>query len=316
MKKILMGMMIVGLLTACTGKKEEVIDAGDKDIVTIGISQIVEHPSLDEIRRGVEDAVKESQFGERVVFDFQNAQGDFATAQTIAEQFNRSADMVVAITTPSAQAAQNKVVSKPIFFTGVTNPETAGLVAENVTGVSDMSPVEDQVALIGDLLPNAKTIGTIYNTSEANSVFLTEEFTRAAEAAGLKVVARGVTNVSEVASAMDTLSKVDAIYTTKDNTVASAYVLITGKADELNIPVIGATRDFTDLGALASAGTSEYDAGYQTGEMIIKYLGGEEIANLPIEYVENVEVTINGEKAEKYNINTGDMKEKGIEILK
>lgn len=312
MKKLLMGLMIISALTAC-GTKDKTETT--TDTITIGITQIVEHPSLDAIRQGVEDAVKESKYGLKVKFDFQNAQGDFATAQTIADQFNSSSDIIVAITTPSAQAAQNKVSTKPVFFTGVTNPVAAGLNAENVTGVSDMSPVEAQVDLTMELIPNVKTIGTIYNTSEANSIFLTEMFTKAANAKGIEVVARGVSSVTEVASAMDSLSKVDAIYTTKDNTVASAYALIVNKADQNNIPVIGATRDFTEMGALASAGTSEYQAGYQTGEMIIKYLDGEKLANLPIEYVENIELTLDSKRAVKYGVDTGEFEKKGGEIL-
>jgi len=306
MKKLLMGMMIIGALTAC-GTKDDKTTTKGSDTITIGISQIVEHPSLDAIRQGVEDAVKESEYGLKVKFDFQNAQGDFATAQTIADQFNRGSDIIVAITTPSAQAAQNKITDKPVFFTGVTNPVAAGLNADNVTGVSDMSPVADQVRLIKELLPNVKTVGTIYNTSEANSVFLTEKFTEAANEEGLEVVARGVSSVSEVASAMDSLSRVDAIYTTKDNTVASAYALIVNKADEAGIPVIGATRDFASMGALASAGTSEYNAGYQTGEMIVRYLGGEMIEDMPTEFVENVEVVLNSEKSEKFGLNIDEI---------
>lgn len=314
MKKILAGVLLAGALVGCADKGEET--SNSEGVIKIGISQIVEHPSLDQIRQGVEDAVSESQFGERVVFDFQNAQGDFVTAQSIAEQFNRSADMMVAITTPSAQAAQNKIKEKPVFFTGVTNPMGAGLTAENVTGISDMSPVDEQVRLITELLPEAQRIGTVYNTGEANSVFLTEEFTKAANKQGLEVVARGVTSVNEVAAAMDTFKgNVDVIYTTKDNTVASAYSLIVNKADEADIPVIGATRDFTEMGALASAGTSEYDAGYQTGEMIVRYLSGEKMANLPIESVDNIEVTVSGEKAKKYTINTEDMEKNGVKVI-
>lgn len=314
MKKMLMGMMIAGLLAGC-GEKEETGAKTEDDRVKIGITQIVEHPSLDEIRRGVEDAVKDSEFGERVVFEFQNAQGDFATAQTIAEQFGKGTDMMVAITTPSAQAAQNKISDKPVFFTGVTNPVEAGLSGENVTGVSDMSPVDAQADLIVDILPEVRVVGTIYNTSEANSVFLTDEFTKAAEERGMEVVARGITSVNEAAAAMDTLKGVDAIYTTKDNMVASAYSLIVAKADEAGIPVIGATTDFTEMGALASAGTSEYAAGYQTGEMIVRYLEGTEIKDMPVEYIEDIELTLNGEKAAIYSVDKEEFQKMGGKIL-
>lgn len=309
MKKLILGMIMVILLVACGDNKKE-------EKIQIGITQIVEHPSLDAIRQGVEDALNDSDYKEKVIFNYQNAQGDFAIAQTIASQFKEDSDIIVAITTPSAQAALNQIKDKPLFFTGVTNPKGAGLIGKNITGVSDMSPIEAQVELVKDLLPDTKKIGTIYNTSEANSVFLTEEFVKEANARGLEVVARGITNVTEMASAMDSLvDAVDVIYTTKDNTVASAYSLIVEKADEAGIPIIGATRDFTENGALASVGMSEYQVGYQTGKMIVRYLNGEKIEDMPTEYIKDTEIVINREKMEKYGVLIDNNKLNEIEII-
>lgn len=309
-------MIILGVLLACGKNANNATSSTDK-IVRIGITQLVEHPSLDEIRRGVEDALNNSKYKEKVVFNFQNAQGDFSTAQVIAEQLNRSSDIIVAITTPSAQAAQNKILEKPIFFTGVTDPIAAGLVSRNITGVSDMSPVVAQIDLLMDILPEANKIGVIYNTSEANSVSLIKIFTETAKQNGLEVISRGITNINEIASAMDSLKgKVNVIYTTKDNTVASAYALIIRKADEFSIPVIGAATDSTKLGALASVGTSEYMIGYQTSQMIIKYLGGEDIKNLPIEHVEELEISLNYSKAKRYKIDSKKIEKNGGIIIK
>lgn len=318
MKKLILGITLIMALAGCQEKNKE--SQGNDDIskkINIGITQIVEHPSLDLIRSGVEDALKNSKYKDEVIFNYQNAQGDFITAQTIAAQFNEGSDIAVAITTPSAQAALNKISEKPLFFTAVTNPVVAGLKGKNITGVSDISPVKEQVKLIQELLPKTKTIGTIYTTSEANSTYLTKEFTKAANKAGYKVIARGVNNVTEIASAMDSfLEEVDVIYTAKDNNIASAYSLIIDRANKANIPVIGATRDFTEAGALASSGISEYQVGYQTGEMIIRYLDGEKIENMPIEYLNKSELTINEKQMKKYGILLDKDKLKNIEIIK
>lgn len=318
MKKLILGIILIATFVGCQeknveGKKKDVA----KEKINIGITQIVEHPSLDTIRTGVEDALKESKYKDKIVFNYQNAQGDFITAQTIATQFNENSDIIVAITTPSAQAALNKIPEKPLFFTAVTNPVIAGLKGKNITGVSDMSPVKEQVKLIQEFFPETKTIGTIYTTSEANSTYLVEEFTKVAEKAGYKVLARGVTNVTEIASALDSLiGDVDVIYTAKDNNIASAYSLIIDRTTKANIPVIGATRDFTEAGALASSGISEYEVGYQTGEMILRYLDGETIENMPIEYLNKSELTINEKQMKKYKISLDEDQLKNIEIIK
>ncbi|MCS5421289.1 MULTISPECIES: ABC transporter substrate-binding protein [Psychrilyobacter] len=313
MKKLILGIILIMVLAGCQEKKKD----GVTEKINIGITQIVEHPSLDLIRKGVEDALKDSEYKDKIIFSYQNAQGDFITAQTIAAQFNENSDIIVAITTPSAQAALNKIPEKPLFFTAVTNPVIAGLEGKNITGVSDMSPVKDQVKLIQEFLPKTKTIGTIYTTSEANSTYLVEEFTKAAEKAGYKVIARGVTNVIEIASAMDSLmGAVDVIYTAKDNNIASAYSLIIDRANKADIPVIGATKDFTEAGALASSGISEYQVGYQTGEMILRHLSGEKIKDLPIEYLKKSELTINEKQMKKYGISLDSDQLKNIEIIK
>jgi len=317
MKKLILGIILIMSLVGCqeeNKKGKETNNISEK--INIGITQIVEHPSLDLIRSGVEDALKNSKYKDKIMFNYQNAQGDFMTAQTIAAQFNESSDIIVAITTPSAQAALNKIPKKPLFFTAVTNPVIAGLKGKNITGVSDMSPVKEQVKLIQELLPKTKTIGTIYTTSEANSTYLTEEFTKAAEKKGYKVIARGVTSVTEIASAMDSLlGEVDTLYTTKDNNIASAYSLIIDRANKANLPVIGATRDFTEAGALASSGISEYQVGYQTGEMVIRYLDGEKIKNMPIEYLNRSELTINEKQMKKYGISLNSDQLKNMEII-
>lgn len=295
MKKILLFMLMV-LCIACGKEKENKIK--------IGITQIVEHQSLDDVRQGVIDSLKANGYGEdKIEISYKNAQGDFGTAQIIAQEFNSKSDIVVAISTPSAQAAVNNIKDKPIFFSAITNPESAGVLVENVTGVSDRSPVKKQVELIEELLPEAKKIGIVYNTSEQNSFYLTDEFKREAEKNGYVVLIKGITNVNEIASALDTiLPEIDALYTTIDNTIASTYPLIIDKAKKANKPVIGATKSYVDQGALASEGISDYKVGYQTGKMVVRYLKGEDIKNMKFEVVRESERYINKEVAKNFKI--------------
>ena len=295
MKKILLFMLMV-LCIACGKEKESK--------VKIGITQIVEHQSLDDVRQGVIDSLKANGYGEdKIEISYKNAQGDFGTAQIIAQEFKNTSDIVVAISTPSAQAVVNNIKDKPIFFAAITNPESAGVLAENVTGVRDRSPVEKQVELIKEILPETKKIGVVYNTSEQNSFYLTDEFKKEAEKNGYEVVIKGITNVNEIASALDTiLPEIDVLYTTIDNTIASTYPLIIDKSKKANKPVIGATKNYVDQGALASEGISDYKVGYQTGEMIVRYLKGEDIKNMKFEVVRESERYINKEVAKNFKI--------------
>ncbi|WP_443863110.1 ABC transporter substrate-binding protein [Fusobacterium ulcerans] len=295
MKKLFILLLVI-LCTACGTEKQKKTE--------IGITQIVEHPSLDDVRKGVIDALKEKGYDEnKININYKNAQGDFGTAQVIAQEFNNISDVIIAISTPSAQAAVNNIKNKPVFFSAVVNPENAGILRKNVTGVSDKSPVKKQVQLIKKLLPEAKNIGIVYNTSEQNSFYLTDAFTKAAEEEGYTVKVKGISNISEMASALDAiLPTIDVLYTSIDNTVASTYPLIIEKSNKANKPIIGATKSFAEQGALAIDGISDYQVGYQTGEMVAKYLNGEKIENIPYEVVEKSEIHINKDVAERFGI--------------
>ena len=295
MKKLFILLLVI-LVTACGTEKQKKIE--------IGITQIVEHPSLDDVRKGIIDALKANGYDEnKININYKNAQGDFGTAQVIAQEYNNKSDVIIAISTPSAQAAANNIKDKPIFFSAITNPESAGILRKNVTGVSDKSPVKKQVELIEKLLPEAKNIGIVYNTSEQNSFYLTEEFTKAAKEKGYTVKVKGISNISEMASALDTLlPTIDVLYTSIDNTIASTYPLIEEKSNKADKPIIGATKSFVEQGALAVDGISDYQVGYQTGEMAARYLNGEKIENIPYEVVEKSEMYINKDVAKRFGI--------------
>lgn len=278
----------------------------EKETVRIGVSQIVEHPSLDAIREGIYQGIADGGFilDDNLEIDYLNSQGSMENANTIANEFSsKDYDLVVGITTPSAQALFNKVKETPIVYSAVTDPVSAGLEGDNITGVSDMTPVDKQLDLMMELLPETKTVGMIYNSGELNSEIQVNMAREALEARGLTLEVKGITNSNEVSLALDAiLDNVDVLYVQKDNTVASAFPVVVKKADEKNVPIIGAVKDYVDQGALATDGPSEYEIGYQTGEMVARILKGESPKDIPAETVIRTKKDYNTETAERYGV--------------
>lgn len=301
MKKISM-LIIASLFIFGCGKKE----AANKEKINIGITQIIEHPALDAAVVGFREALEDGGYTEdKVNIEIQNAQGDFGVAQTIASNFVQSKkDLILAVSTPSAQSAFNATKDIPILITAVTDPVAVGLVGDNITGTSDMAPVNKQVELIKALLPNAKRIGVVYNTSEENSQILVKKLKVESEKYGYKVVEKGVTNVNEVGQALDVLLKdVDVLYTPTDNLIVAATPLVLSKANEANVPVIGCIEDQVIQGALATETLDYKQLGYQTGEIAVRVLNGENPKDIPIETQRDTKLLINKEVAERLNIN-------------
>ncbi len=302
MKKVVI--ILMGLLLIACGKKEEKIK--------IGVTQIVEHPALDSTVVGLKKALSDGGYGD-IDIEVQNAQGDFATAQTIGGSYGKEKDLIVAVSTPSAQAAYNATKTKPILFTAVTDPVSAGLVGDNISGTSDAAPVDKQLELIKTLLPNAKRIGIVYNTSEQNSIALLKQVKEQVKGLNLEVVERGVTNINEVALGLDSILKeVDVLYTPTDNLIVSATPLVLEKANENNVPVIGCIEDQVGQGALATETIDYEKLGYQTGVMAVKVLNGEDIKEMPVETLKDTKLIINKDVATKYNITlTKELEDRG-----
>lgn len=299
MKKfLLIAVLSLAILMTGCGKKEE-------KKTKIGITQIIEHPALDASKDGFIQALKDAGYDEtKVDIEFQSAQGDFGTAQTIASSYVQDKkDIILAIATPSAQAAYNMTKEIPILITAVTDPESAGLIADNISGASDMAPVKQQMELIKKLLPNAKKVGIVYNTSEQNSEFLVKKATEECEKLSLEVVTSGVTNVNEVSSALDViLGKVDVLYVPTDNLMTAAIPLVLQKTNDAKIPVIGSIKDMVEQGAVATETIDYYKLGYQTGEMAVKIIKGASIKDMPIETLKDTQLIINKRAAEEMGI--------------
>ena len=217
--------------------------------------------------------------------------------------------MIVPISTPSAQAVVSATRDIPIVFTAVSDPVGAQLVKEmekpggNVTGLSDMSPVEEHIALIKEILPNIKKLGYLYNSGETNSVSLLKALQEAAAKEGIEIVESAATKSAEVQGAARALvGRADAIYVPTDNTIVSALESAVGVADESDLPLFTADTDSVKRGAVAALGFNYYDVGKQTGAVVARILKGEKPGDIPVEIAKGTDLVINLGAAKKMGI--------------
>ncbi|MFM0820227.1 ABC transporter substrate-binding protein [Streptococcus suis] len=304
----------MGLLTlaACSSSSEQ----ASSDVVKVGVLQYMEHESLTAAREGFVAELEANGYkeGEKLVLDYQNAQGDQANLQTISEQLIDGNDIVLAIATPSAQSLATVSTETPIVFTAVTDPLSADLVESIekpgglLTGTSDQAPIDKQVELLGQAVPDAKTVGILYTTSERNSEVQVEQAKELLEKAGYKVVVKGITSSNEVQDATTSLMKdVDALFIPTDNTVASTMTMIGELSVEHKVPVIGGSTDMVDEGGLLTYGTNYEALGRQTAKMAIKIIEGANVSETAVEYPETVSLHVNEEMAQKLGINTSKL---------
>lgn len=280
--------------------------------VTVAVTAIVEHPALDAARDGIKEALADAGYkeGENLTFVYESAQGNPGTAAQIARQFVGDAPtVIVPISTPSAQAVVSATRDIPVVFTAVSDPLGAELIKDmekpggNVTGLSDMSPVADHVALIKEITPNAKSIGFIYNTAEANSVSTLAALKAEAEKAGLTIVESVATKSAEVQGAARALvGRVDVIYVPTDNTIVSAFEAAVGVAEEAKIPLYAGDTDSVNRGALAALGFNYFDVGKQTGEIVVRVLKGEKPGDIPVRVAAGTDLVINKKAAAKMGV--------------
>lgn len=274
----------------------------------IGITQLMSHPSLDASAAGFKEAFKDA--GIDVTYDEQNANGDQSVAASIAGTFNSGdSDLILAIATPNAQAVAQAVQDKPVLFTAVTDPVDAGLVdsAEvpggNMTGTSDANPVGEQLELITEIVPGAKTIGVIYSPGEANSLVQVNWAKEAADSLGLEIVEAPAASSQEVLQAAESLSGVDAIYVPTDNVVVTSLETVLKVGEEKKIPVFGAEGDSVERGTIGTYGLNYHDLGYQTGQMAIRILvDGEDPAAMAVETLSTPELYLNTGAAERMGV--------------
>ena len=317
LKTALMGSVtVLSALTLVACGNSDSNGRSTDDTVKVGILQYMEHDSLTAARKGFVAELEANGYteGKKISLDYQNAQGDQANLQTISEQLVGDNDLVLAIATPAAQSLATASTDTPILFTAVTDPLSADLVDSIkkpgglLTGTSDQAPIDQQVNLLGQAVPNAKKVGILYTTSERNSEVQVEEAQKLLKEAGYEVLLKGISTTNDVQDAATSLMKdVDVVFVPTDNTVASTMTMIGELSVEYKIPVIGGSTDMVDAGGLLTFGTNYEALGRQTAKMAIKIIEGADPAEVAVEYPETVNLHVNTDMAGKLGIDVSKL---------
>ena len=326
-KALAAGLMLTLALgvMGCGGDKKEAPKKAEK--VNVGIVQLVEHAALDAANKGFVEGLASKGYkeGQNITYDRQNAQADQSNLQNIAHRFvNNKVNLICAIATPAAQTVANVTSDIPIVATAVTDYKTAKLVKDNakpgtnVTGTTDMNPVEQQLDLLLKVVPNAKSVGTIYCSSEVNSQLQVDILKKAATAKGVTIKEATVSNVNDIQQAARSLvGKVQAIYVPTDNVLASAMPTLVSVTEEAKLPVICGEGGMVKAGGLATLGVDYYKLGFQAGEMAADILSGKsKPADMGIQAQKEFKAMVNLKEAEKIGLKVPEDVLKGAELVK
>lgn len=304
--KILSGLTCGAILITAAGCGTAPADNAALSSYKIGVLQYADHPSLDNCMKGFEEGLKAAGIDAEI--EAQSAKNDDSTNTQIAVNFaSAGKDLVCGIATPSAQALYTACKDKeiPVVFNAVSDPVAAKLAKseteamEGISGVSDKLPVEAQLKLIREIMPDAKKVGILYTTSEANSVSTIATYKEKAGEFGFEIVEKGVTNAAEIPQAADVLvQNVDCITNMTDNTVVANLPILLEKATAKNIPVFGSEEEQVANGCVASAGIDYVELGKKAGTIAARVLKGEDISSIPYETMTESKVTINNSAAE------------------
>jgi len=327
---VLVAAMAVSVLTGCGGKdaaqgeasktySEEGKSAGEKGesgsegdkTYNIGICQLVEHPALDAATQGFEDALTE-KLGDKVTFNFQNAQGEQTTSATICNGFvSDGVDLILANATSPLQAAAAATTSIPILGTSVTDYATAleitgwsGSTGRNISGTSDLAPIDEQEKMLLELFPDVKQVGILYCSAEANSLYQVQLFTAALDADGIAHKEYAIADTNEVQSVTTAaIAECDVLYIPTDNTLASVTETINNIVVPAKIPVIAGEEGICGGCGVATLSISYYDIGYITGEMAYEILvDGKDISTMDVRFAPEVTKEYNAEICEELGI--------------
>lgn len=284
--------------------------AGDATY-NVGICQLVQHPALDAATEGFKAALTD-EFGDAVTFDEQNAAGDSATCATIVNQFvSNNVDLILANATPALQSAQAATNQIPILGTSVTDYATAldiddwtGTTGTNISGTSDLAPLDQQAAMLNELFPDAKNVGILYCSAEANSAYQSEVITGYLEEMGYTVSEYTFADSNDVAAVTTSAcAENDVLYVPTDNTAASCTENIKNVAVPAGTPVIAGEEGMCSGCGVATLSISYYDLGYTTGQMAVKVLkDGEDVSTMPVEFAPNVTKEYNAEICETLGV--------------
>ncbi|MBR7059489.1 MAG: ABC transporter substrate-binding protein [Neisseriaceae bacterium] len=321
-KNLLASMLAIGLFSACspseqtTGQMQPTPTAPAAVVKKVDITSFVEHPALDAVRKGVIDELAEQGFKENdnLKVNFQSAQSNSGTAAQIAKQFvGENPDVIVAIATPSAQAIASATTEIPLVFSAVTDPVAAKLVPSweasgtNVTGVSDLLPLEPQIDMMKKVVPDLKSVGYVYSPGEVNSTIVLEQLTELLKPQNIKVEAVPAQRSTDIPQATKSLKgKVDLIYTSLDNNVVSAYESMYMAAKEAQIPLVASDTDSVPRGAVAALGVNYYDVGRETGKIVVEILNGTQPGSIKPRTMEKLDMHVSPNNAIAQGITLSD----------
>lgn len=283
-------------------------ETSNKDALKIGIIQTAEHPSLDEIRTAIVSQLEENMGKDNIEIDYKNALGDMSTINSINAKFvGDEKDMIIAIATPAAQSAMAQTEEIPIVYAAVSSPESAGIEGENITGTSDLIPVDKVFDLALKLTPEIKSVGFVYNSGEANSCFVVEQAKDLLKSKNIETVESTITNSSELQQAAETLAqKCDALFTPIDNTVASAMPVLSDAAKEEKKPLYVGADSLVADGGLATVGINYTVLGKETANIASEILKGKSPSEIPYKVMDQFETIINKETAKTIGVTIPD----------
>ena len=280
--------------------------------VKLGVLQLLSHPALDAIYQGIQDELAKEGYeaGKNLEIDFQNAQGDQSNLASMSEKLvSNKNDVIVGITTPATLSLANVTKDIPIVMGGITYPVEAGLIKDekkpgnNITGVSDRTPIKQQLEIMKQVVPTLKTVGILYTSSEDNSVKQAKQAEEDAKALGLEVKVATIANTNDIQQVTESLaSQVDAIFVPIDNTIASAMATVVQVTDAVKIPVFPSADTMVADGGVLGLGVDQYQIGVETAKMVVQVLKGAKPSETPIKLANEGVIYLNEEKAKELGI--------------
>ncbi|WP_296403102.1 ABC transporter substrate-binding protein [Psychrobacter sp.] len=307
-RMIMWGGLATAILTGCNQPASNSADnvkddkTASTDIKQVSITAIVEHPALDDVRKGIILELKDQGFeeGKNLELRFQSAQGSPATAGQISKQYvGENPDVIVAISTPSAQSIVSATNTIPVVFSAVTDPVTAKLVPNlgasgtNVTGATNAMPYEPQIDLMKEAIPNLKNVGYVYSPGEVNSTVILKNLKERLAPMGITIHDAPAQRSNEIhQAALSLANKVDMIYVSNDNGVVSAFESLAQVASENKIPIIAQDTDSVKRGAAVALGVNYLDLGRETGKIVSRILKGEKPGSIPIYRPQNLSLFV------------------------
>lgn len=297
-----------GLYSSNKGEEKNV----EEKKVKVGVLQLLSHPALDQIYKGLEDGLAKEGYtvGKNLQLDLQNAQGDQSNLVSMGQKLvSDNNDLLVGITTPATLSLSNATKDKPIIMAGITYPVEAGLIksennpGNNITGVSDRTPIKQQLEVMKQILPKMKKVGILYTASEDNSVKQAQEAEKLAKELGLEVKVSTVANTNDIQQVTETLAaETDAIFVPIDNTIASAMATVVKVTDAKKVPVFPSSDTMVADGGLLGIGVDQYKIGIETAKVIAKVLKGADTKTMPVVLANEGVIYLNETKAKQLGI--------------